>query len=294
MNEVFYPFVEFDFMRRALVGSLILSLSAAPVGVFMVLRRISLMGDALSHAVLPGVAIGYLVAGLSVAAMALGGLLAGCLVALASGLSSRWSSVPEDRNLAAWYLIALALGVFLISVRGGSVDLMHVLFGAALGLGDAALVWVGATATVTIWVLLMLFRPLVLDSVDASSLSNQGGWGWLTHGAFVVLIVLNLVAGLHAMGTLMAVGLMILPGTIASYWCQRLDALLVVAIVLAGLASVAGLLGSFYADWPTSPTIILGLGIAYLLSVLVGRRQGLVRILWLRAVQTEKSMELQK
>ena len=261
MTDLLYPFVEFDFMRRALAGSLIISLSAAPVGVFMVLRRISLMGDALSHAVLPGVAIGYLVAGLSVTAMALGGLLAGCLVALASGLSSRWSTVPEDRNLAAWYLIALALGVFLISVRGGSVDLMHVLFGAALGLGDAALVWVGATATATIWVLLMLFRPLVFDSVDPGSLS---------------------------------VGLMILPGTIASYWCQRLDSLLVMAVALAGLASVAGLLGSFYADWPTSPTVILGLGIAYLLSVLLGRRQGLVRALWFRAVQTKQSKELRK
>ena len=291
MIEVFYPFVEFDFMRRALAGCLILSLSAAPVGVFMVLRRISLMGDALSHAVLPGVAIGYLVAGLSVVAMALGGLLAGCLVALASGLSSRWSAVPEDRNLAALYLCALALGVFLISVRGGSVDLMHVLFGAALGLGDAALIWVAGTATVTVWVLLMLFRPLVLDSVDPGSLSGQGGWGFLTHAALMVLIVLNLVAGLHAMGTLMAVGLMILPGTIAGYWCRRLDALLAMAVTLAGLASMVGLLGSFYADWPTSPTIILVLGSVYLFSVLLGRRQGLVRVIRHRAVQSRESLE---
>jgi len=289
--DLFFPFVEFDFMRRALVGSLILSLSAAPVGVFMVLRRISLMGDALSHAVLPGVAIGYLLAGLSVAAMALGGLVAGCLVALASGLSSRWSRVPEDRNLAAWYLCALALGVFLISVRGGSVDLMHVLFGAALGLGDAALVWVACTATVTVWVLLLLIRPLVLDSVDPDSLRGQGGWGPIIHAILMVLIVLNLVAGLHAMGTLMAVGLMILPGTIAGYWCRRLDALMVMAVVLAGLASMLGLLGSFYADWPTSPTIILVLGVAYLISVLLGRRQGLVRVVWRRAVQSRDSME---
>jgi zinc/manganese transport system permease protein len=292
MTGLFYPFFEFDFMRRALVGCLMLSLGAAPVGVFMVLRRISLTGDALSHAVLPGIAIGYLIAGLSVAAMAIGGLLAGCLVALASSLSSRWSTVPEDRNLAAWYLIALALGVFLISVRGGSVDLMHVLFGAALGLDDAALLWVAFTATVTVWVLLLLFRPLVLDSVDPGSLRNQGSWSWLTHGAFVVLIVFNLVAGLHAMGTLMAVGLMILPATIASYWCRHLDTLLLVAVLLAGLASFAGLLGSFYADWPTSPTIILVLGIAYLLSVLLGSRQGLVRMLWQRPVQTREIKEL--
>ena len=105
------PFAEFAFMRRALVASLALSLSAAPLGVFLTLRRMSLMGDALSHAILPGVALGYLVAGLSLSAMAIGGLLAGMLVAGLAGLVSRVTTLKEDASLAAIYLVALALGI---------------------------------------------------------------------------------------------------------------------------------------------------------------------------------------
>ncbi len=280
MMDLFHPFVEFDFMRRALVGCLLLSLSAGPVGVFMVLRRISLTGDALSHAILPGVALGYLLYGLSFMAMALGGLLAGTLVALLSGLSSRWSNTPEDRNLAAFYLTALALGVFIVSTHGSPVDLMHILFGAALGMTDAALLAVAGVATVTIWALLMLLRPLVIDSVDGSAFSRRSGWGLICQSLLMVLIALNLVAGLQAMGTLMAVGLMILPAAIASYWCSRLETMLVVSVMAAALASLLGLLGSFHADWPTSPTIILLLGVAFLVSVLVGRRRGLCIALW--------------
>ena len=103
------PFAEFAFMRRALVASLALSLSAAPLGVFLTLRRMSLMGDALSHAILPGVALGYLVAGLSLSAMAIGGLLAGMLVAGLAGLVSRVTTLKEDASLAAIYLVALVL-----------------------------------------------------------------------------------------------------------------------------------------------------------------------------------------
>lgn len=280
MIDLFYPFAEFEFMRRALAGCLLLSLSAAPVGVFMVLRRISLTGDALSHAILPGVALGYLFYGLSFVAMAFGGLVAGSLVALMSGLSSRWSDTPEDRNLAAFYLTALAMGVFIVSTHGSPVDLMHILFGAALGITDAALLAVAGVATVTVWVLLLIFRPLVIDSVDSGAFSRQSGWGLICQSLLMVLIALNLVAGLQAMGTLMAVGLMILPATIASYWCSRLETLLVVSVLAAALASFLGLLGSYHADWPTSPTIILLLGAGFLFSVLTGRRRGLARGLW--------------
>lgn len=274
MLDWLQPFVEFAFMRRALFGCWLVCLSSAPVGVFMVLRRISLTGDALSHAILPGVACGYLVAGYSVVAMASGGLVAGALVALLTAWSSRRTQAPKDRTLAAFYLSSLALGVFIVSVHGSSVDLMHLLFGAALGMSDAALIWIAITASITVWILLMLIRPLVLDSVDNTSL-QAGRLGNLAETSLMLLIVLNLVAGLHAMGSLMAVGLMILPATIASHWCQRLESYLLCAIGLGMAACTLGLLGSFYADWPTSPTILLCLGIAFLYSQLFGRHRSL-------------------
>src|SRR3954463_11615184 len=138
-NALIAPFAEFDFMRRALVGSIALSLGAGPVGVFMMLRRMSLFGDAMAHAILPGAAIGFLVSGLSLGAMTFGGLVAGILVVLLAGLVTRNTALKEDASLAAFYLISLALGVTIVSLKGSNIDLLHVLFGSILALDDTAL-----------------------------------------------------------------------------------------------------------------------------------------------------------
>ena len=177
------PFADYAFLRRALVGCITLSISAAPVGVFLMLRRMSLMGDAMSHAILPGVAVGFLFAGLSVGAMTLGGLVAGCLVAVLSGFVARITVTGEDSSLAAFYLIALSLGVIIISVNGSGIDLLHVLFGSALALNDDALLLLGGIASITIPVLLLLYRPLVLECFDKQFLSAAGGWGAVAHVA---------------------------------------------------------------------------------------------------------------
>ena len=166
------PFIEFSFMRRALVGCLALSLSAPPIGVFLMLRRMSLMGDAMSHAILPGAAIGYLLAGLSLFAMSLGGFAAGLAVALAAGFVARSTVLREDASLAAFYLVSLALGVMIVSIRGSNVDLLHVLFGTVLALDDAALILVGAIATLSLAVLAVIYRPLVLECFDPQYLRS--------------------------------------------------------------------------------------------------------------------------
>jgi len=270
------PFSEFQFMQRALAGCLALSLSAPPIGVFLMLRRMSLTGDAMSHAILPGAAVGYLVAGLSVEAMTLGGLVAGGLVVVLSGLVSRHTQSGEDSSLAAFYLISIALGVLLISTHGSSVDLLHVLFGSTLALNDAALWLLGGIASVTLLGLAWIYRPLVLECLDPdflASVSRAGSW---VHLGFLLLAVLNLIAGFHALGTLMSVGLMILPGAAMRYWTRRLGLLLLGSCLLALLACISGLLFSYYQGWPTSPTIILSLGVGYALSLLLGGQGGLL------------------
>ena len=160
------PFAEFEFMRRALVGAVALSLGAGPIGVFLMLRRMSLVGDAMAHAILPGAALGYLVAGLSLGWMTGGGMLAGFAVALLAGVVARATALKEDASLAAFYLISLAVGVTLVSVKGSSIDLLHVLFGTVLALDDATLLLIAGIATVTLGVLALIFRSLVLESVD--------------------------------------------------------------------------------------------------------------------------------
>jgi zinc/manganese transport system permease protein len=268
------PFAEFAFMRRALVATLALSLSAAPLGVFLTLRRMSLLGDALSHAVLPGVAIGFMLFGLSLTAMAAGGVIAGMLVAAVAGLISRSTALKEDASLAAIYLVALALGVTLISRQGTQLDLLHILFGSALGVDTQGLYLVAAVASVSVLALAGLYRGLVLESFDPVFLSAAGqrGWGgwrsWIWQQGFLMLVVINLVAGFQTLGTLMAVGLMMLPAVSSRLWHDTLPAQLLNASGQAMLAGLAGLLLSYHLDTPSGPTIIGCAGSLYFFSLL--------------------------
>lgn len=270
------PFIEFGFMRRALVGCVALSLSAAPVGVFLMLRRMSLTGDAMAHAILPGAAIGYLVAGLSLTAMTIGGIVAGLAVAIGSGLVARNTVLREDASLAALYLLSLALGVLIVSVRGNSVDLLHVLFGTVLALDNPALGLLGGISALTLISLALLYRPLVLECLDPGFLRSVSRYSPVAHFGFLCLLVINLVAGFHALGTLMAVGIMVLPAAAARFLVRRIGPLLLSATALALLACISGLLLSYYANWPTSPIIVLCLGAIYLACMLLGPH-GLLR-----------------
>lgn len=271
------PF-EFGFMRRALVGCLALSLSAPPLGVFLMLRRMSLMSEAMSHAILPGAAAGFLVAGLSLPAMTLGGLVAGLAVALLAGFVTRSTLLKEDASLAAFYLIALAGGVFLVSLRGTQVDLLHILFGSVLALDDPALWLMGGIATITLFALSVLYRPLVMECVDPLFLRTVSRAGGPVHYAFLALVVLNLVGGFQALGTLLAVGLMLLPAVTARFWARDLPGLIAVSIVSAMLASAIGLIASYNAEirLPTGPAIVMAAGLLYLLSILIGPHGGLL------------------
>ena len=214
------PFLDYGFMRRALAGACALSLGAAPLGVFLVLRRMSLMGDAMSHAILPGVAAGFLLSGLSLWAMMLGGILTGLAVALLSGLVARLTPLREDASFAAFYLISLGLGVLLVSLRGSNMDLLHVLFGTVLGLDDDALLLVTGTASVTLLAVAAIYRLLVAECLDLIPGASGGAGGWV-HMGFLVLVVVNLVAGFQVLGTLMVVGMMMLPAASARFWRCR-------------------------------------------------------------------------
>jgi zinc/manganese transport system permease protein len=272
------PFAEFEFMRRALVGTVAIALGGAPVGVFLMLRRMSLTGDAMAHAILPGAAVGYLVAGLSLPAMTIGGLAAGVIVALLAGLVARLTALKEDASLAAFYLLSLALGVTIVSLRGSSIDLLHVLFGTVLALDDGALLLLASIATVTLATLALVYRPLVLECVDPTFLRSVSRSGTPTHLIFLGLVVLNLVGGFHALGTLLAVGMMMLPAASARFWSADVS-LMTLAATGFGIASGAvGLLVSYHAELPAGPSIILVAGGVYLASLVVGREGGL---LWL-------------
>ncbi|MFO1113008.1 MAG: metal ABC transporter permease [Rhodospirillales bacterium] len=270
------PFQEFAFMRRALVGCLALALGAAPVGVFLMLRRMSLLGDVMAHAILPGAAIGFLIAGLSLLAMTAGGLAAGLMVALLAGLVSRVTPLREDASFAAFYLVSLAAGVLIVSVRGSSVDLMHILFGTVLALDDAALYLVASIATVTVLTIAAIYRGLVAECFDPGFLRAVSRSGPFIHLIFLALVVLNLVGGFHALGTLMVVGIIMLPAVAARFWAGETGSMIGVAFVIALAASYGGLLLSYHANLPSGPAIILVAGGFCAISMLAGSRGGVL------------------
>jgi zinc/manganese transport system permease protein len=270
------PFAEHDVMRRALTATFALSFSASPIGVFLMLRRMSLIGDALSHAILPGVAIGFLLAGMSVLAMAGGGLIAGFLITIGAGLIARATTLKEDASLAAFFLISLALGVTIVSAKGSDEDLVHVLFGSVASIDNRALLLVASIASVSLIALALIWRPLVLECVDPGFLRSVSRAGGVAHIVFLALMVLNLVGGFLVLGTLLAVGIMMLPAFIARFWARDLTAMIAVAIGSAVISGYAGLVVSKHANLPAGPAIILAAGALYLLSVIVGPVGGLI------------------
>ena len=271
------PFVEYEFMRRALAAAIALALGGAPIGVFLMLRRMSLVGDAMAHAILPGAAIGFLLSGLNLFAMTAGGLIAGFTVAILAGVVARTTDLKEDASLATLYLASLALGVTIVSIRGTNIDLLHVLFGNILAMDDPTLLVVAFNATITLIVLAVIYRPLVIESVDPVFLRTVSRAGAPAHLVFLALVVVNLVNGFQALGTLLAVGLMILPAGIARFWSRDITGMICIAVVSAILAGYAGLVLSFQTRVPSGPAIILVATALYVGSVLFGNVRGIVR-----------------
>jgi zinc/manganese transport system permease protein len=253
----------------------LLAISACPIGVFLMLRRMSLAGDAMAHAILPGAAAGFVLFGLDLLPMTFGGLLAGLMVAIAAGAVSRLTLQREDASLAAFYLISLALGVLLVSLRGSSVDLMHVLFGTVLALNNQVLALIGGIAGITLATLAVIWRALVAECLDPLFLRSVSRAGPVVHFIFLILVVLNLVGGFAALGTLLSVGLMILPAAAARFWMVRAMPMCALAVGIGSLSSIVGLLLSYHLGVASGPAIILTAGVFYLASM-VGGRRGLI------------------
>lgn len=276
MEDVFLAPFALAFMRRALAGCIAVSLAAPPLGVFLVLRRMSLMSDVLQHGVLPGIAVGAAVAGLSVWAMGAGGVVAGILIAVLSGWLSRRTGGREDSQLAGVYLLALAAGVALVSMQRG-VDLTHLLFGSQLAVDNAALLGMASVSSVSILLLAVIWRPLILESLDPAFMAATGGRGGLWHLVFLALVVLCVVSGFVALGTLMSVGLMMLPAIASRHWSISLSGQVLASVLIALVSSVVGLLLAYNLDLPAGPAVVLTAGTIWLLSLALGPRTSLLR-----------------
>jgi len=235
------------------------------VGTLLVLRRMSLDGEVLGHAVMPGAAVGFLYAGPSLLWLSLGGLASGLAVAALGGLIARGGG-RRDAGLVAFYLVALSLGVALVAWRGSNVDVMRVLFGTVLAIDRQALLQIAAVSSIIVLVIAALYRPLAVGAFDPAFLRAVGARA--PYGAvFSTLVVLGLVASFQAFGTLLAVGPMLLPAAAARCWGLGAAGSMALATGFGLAASVTGLLVSYHVGLPSGPAIVLAAGLLFGISL---------------------------
>src|SRR5258708_10263444 len=216
------PCSEYAFMRSALVACMALAVASGALGTLLLLRRMGLVADVLSHAVMPGAAIGFALAGSALAILSAGGLITGIAVVVLMILGTCFGAQREDASLAAFYFASIGVGVLIVSLRGTNLDLMHVLLGTVLAIDVPALILIVAIASVVVAVLALIFRPLAIQSFDPAFLRTMGGSDSAYRAIFLVLVVLDLVAGFQAFGTLLAGVPLLLPAAAARRWGHRL------------------------------------------------------------------------
>lgn len=275
------PFIDFDFMRRAITACCALSCSITPIGGFLMLKRMSLIGDALSHSILPGVAIGYFYSGASLTIMNIGGFLSGIIIAVLSIWISEKTSLQKDASFAGFCLGSLAFGVVFISLQGDNVNLLHLLFGSILSINTSNVYYIGIISTVTLTSLSLLYRALIIESFDPDFLKNHNiPSSKYIQIFFLLIVVLNLIASLQITGTLMSIGLMMLPSLSARFWVNSLIKILLLSICIAILCSWIGLLGAFYMSLPAGPVIVLFGSVFFFISILFGKNQGIFSFIY--------------
>jgi zinc/manganese transport system permease protein len=272
------PF-SYEFMRRGLLSAMLLGVSGGLLGCVLVLRRLALMGDALSHSLLPGIAVAWLVFGTNTAALFLGGLVAGLLTALGSALLSRLTRVKEDAAFGSLFIVFFGAGVALISKLPTRLNLADFLFGNVLGVSGAGLGLAAAVSCATVAAFAIFFRSILLETFDPVFNRATGGRGGLVHLGFLALTVLNLVAAMQTMGVVLALGLFLLPAVSAYLWCDRFISMLLVAVGFALAGAVLGILLSFHAGLASGAAIVLCLGLIFIGSALGSPRYGALRAL---------------
>jgi zinc/manganese transport system permease protein len=262
-------------LKTAAAGALSLAFGGAPLGTLLIARRMSLMGDALSHGILLGAAAAFLVAGRDPVALTLGALAAALAVTALSSLLARTRRLPEDAAFAVVYLPALAAGVILMSRKAGSEALEAMLFGAAGSLDRSGLILAAGAASASLIALALFIRGFVAESVDPGFTRAEGAGGRL-HILFMMLVALNLVAGFRAFGALMTVALMMIPAAGARFWAKGWAGQAGVAIAISALASACGLVIAAMAGVEPGAVMTLCAAALFAVSGLLGGNGGLI------------------
>jgi len=265
------PF-QYEFMIRAMIVGALVGTVCATLSCFLILKGWSLMGDAISHAVLPGIVIAYVVG----VPLALGAFCSGLFCASATGYIKENSRIKEDAVMGIVFTGLFALGLILVSKVEADIHLMHVLFGSLLGISESDVIQTSIVAGVTLLVVVLMRKDLLLYCFDANHARSIGHNVRVLHYVLLSLLAATIVASLQAVGIIMVIALLITPGAIAYLLSDRFGVMIWIAIGSAVFSCLAGVYVSFFINGSTSGCIVLMLGIIFVLAMIFAPKHGLI------------------
>jgi ABC-type Mn2+/Zn2+ transport system permease subunit len=262
MNWLLNPF-SYEFMQRGLIASVAVGVLCAVMGTYVVLRGMAFLGDAMAHAILPGVAIAYLLRG----DLLVGATIAAVLIALSIGFFSRQGTIKEDTAIGILFAAALSLGVALISsIQSYAVDLTHILFGNVLGVSTADLWLIGGISLLILLIVLVLYKPFLVISFDPVLAATLRLPAETLRQLMLVLLALTVVVSLQTVGVSLAAAMLVTPAATAYLLTRRLASMMLVSAALGALSSVIGLYLSYYLNIVSGSAIVLTATFFFLLA----------------------------
>lgn len=265
----------YGFIQRGLLASLMVGVLCSVVGCYVVLRGMAFLGDALAHAILPGVAIAYLLQ----ANLTVGALAAAMIVALAVGFFTRQGTIKEDTAIGILFAAALSLGVVLIStIKSYAVDLTHILFGDVLGVGVNDLILIAVLTTIVLAIIVLFFKELLVVSFDPVLAATLRLPVETLRILILLMLALTIVVSLQTVGVGLAAAMLVTPAATAYLLTRRLPEMMLVAALIGGFSSLVGLYLSFYANVASGAAIVLTATVVFLVVFLLAPEKGVVRM----------------
>ncbi|MCO6183692.1 metal ABC transporter permease [Leuconostoc fallax] len=261
---------QYNFLQTALITSILVGIMSGLVGSFIILRGMSLMGDAISHAVLPGVAVAYML-GVN---LLIGASVFGIVAALLIGFVSTHSKLKNDTAIGIVFSSFFALGFILISMAESTTNLHHILFGNVLAVSDSDLITTVIVGALVVLFVVVFFKELLISSFDETFAQSYGlKTQWLHYGLMIVLTLVT-VSALQTVGIILIVAMLITPAATAFLWTNKLKFMLVLSAILSVIASVVGLYLSYTFNWASGPSIVLTASIFFIISFIISPKQG--------------------
>lgn len=289
LNRIILEPLQYEFIQRALVASVMVGISCGLIGAFIMLRRLSLIGDALAHAVLPGVVIGFMVAGKTPLSLFIGASVAGIVTALLISFVERNSKIKSDTAIGIIFTGAFALGILLVSqLKQVHIDLSSYLFGDVLGVSDSDIVLSSVITVFITCVVILFYKQLLVTTFDPTLAHILGISAGAFHYFLMTMLSMSIVAGLQSVGVILIIAMLITPPATAFLLTEKMKPLLVISATVGVFSSVAGLYLSYHFNFASGASIVLVAVFIFMLAFLFSPKQGIV----VRAFRKRKTSRL--